>query len=156
MKNLSAVFAICLLIISCSEAEKEKKGDTEVSEKKQEQTSSTYNPDRGEGKYNEQNVVLASINPLQGKKGEEVAGTKCFACHKITGEKLVGPGWKGVTTRRKPYWILNFITNPDPMIDKDPKVQAQLETCLVRMPNQNLNDEEAKQVLEFMRMNDSK
>ena len=40
------------------------------------------------------------------------------------------------------------------MIDKDPQVQAQLEICLVRMPNQNLNDTEARQVLEFMRKND--
>jgi hypothetical protein len=46
---------------------------------------------------------------------------------------------------------MNFITNPDPMIDKDPKVQAQLEICLVRMPNQSLNDDEARSVLEYMR-----
>jgi len=40
------------------------------------------------------------------------------------------------------------------MIDKDPAVQAQLELCLVRMPNQNLVDTEARQVLEYMRKND--
>ena len=50
---------------------------------------------------------------------------------------------------------MNFITNPDPMIDKDPALQAQLELCLVRMPNQNLNDEDARKVVEFMRQNDS-
>ena len=42
-----------------------------------------------------------------------------------TEEKLVGPGWKGVSERRTPQWIMNFITNPDPMIDKDPELQAQ-------------------------------
>ena len=72
----------------------------------------------------------------------------------MTEEKLVGPGWKGVTQRRKPEWIMNFITNPDPMIDKDPAVQAQLELCLVRMPNQNLSDTEARAMLELMRKND--
>ena len=66
-------------------------------------------------------------------------------------EKLVGPGWEGVTKRRKPEWIMNFITNPDPMIDKDPELQAQLELCLVRMPNQNVTDQEAREILEFMR-----
>jgi hypothetical protein len=50
---------------------------------------------------------------------------------------------------------MNFITNPDPMIDKDPEVQAQLELCLVRMPNQSLADEDARQIVEFMRKNDS-
>lgn len=66
----------------------------------------------------------------------------------------VGPGWKGVTTRRTAEWILNFITNPDPMIDKDPEAQAMLELCLVRMPNQNLTDEEALNIFEYMRKND--
>jgi pyruvate-formate lyase-activating enzyme len=33
-------------------------------------------------------------------------------------------------------------------------LQAQLEICLVRMPNQNLADEEARKILEFMRQND--
>ncbi len=47
--------------------------------------------------------------------------------------------------------IMNFITNPDPMIDKDPEVQAQLEICLVRMPNQGLKDDEARSILEYMR-----
>lgn len=49
---------------------------------------------------------------------------------------------------------MNFITNPDPMIDKDPEVQAQLEICLVRMPNQGLADAEARSILEYMRKND--
>ena len=49
---------------------------------------------------------------------------------------------------------MNFVTNTAEMIDKDPKVQAQLELCLVRMPNQTLTDEEARHLLEFMRKND--
>jgi hypothetical protein len=49
---------------------------------------------------------------------------------------------------------MNFITNPDPMIDKDPKLQAQLELCLLRMPNQSLSDADARNILEFMRKND--
>lgn len=50
---------------------------------------------------------------------------------------------------------MNFITNPDAMIDKDPAVQAQLELCLVRMPNQSLTDTDARNLLEFMRRNDA-
>jgi mono/diheme cytochrome c family protein len=88
------------------------------------------------------------------EKGKTAANTKCVSCHKLTGEKLVGPGWKGVTDRHAPHWIMNFITNPDPMIDKDPEVQAQLELCLVRMPNQNLEETEARSIVEYMRQND--
>ena len=113
----------------------------------------SYDPKRGEGKFD--TVELgATLDQALAKKGEEVAGVKCASCHKTTDEKLVGPGWKGVTERRKPEWIMNFITNPDPMIDKDPELQAQLEICLVRMPNQGVGDDEARQILEFMRKND--
>ena len=77
-----------------------------------------------------------------------------MSCHKLSDERLVGPGWKGVTERQTPHWIMNFITNPDPMLDVDPELQSQLEMCLVRMPNQNLSDTDAREVLEFMRKND--
>lgn len=50
--------------------------------------------------------------------------------------------------------IMNFITNTDEMLNKDPEAQAQLEICLVRMPNQSLSDDEARNLLEFMRKND--
>jgi mono/diheme cytochrome c family protein len=113
-----------------------------------------YDPKRGEGKFNESNVTVGALDAAMATKGEAIASTKCFSCHKLTDEKLVGPGWKGVSQRKTPYWIMNFITNPDPMIDKDPEVQAQLELCLVRMPNQNLADEDARQIVEFMRKND--
>ena len=89
-------------------------------------------------------------------KGSAVYDVKCNACHKLTADKLVGPGWKGVTDRRKPEWIMNFITNTDVMIAKDTAAQAMVEKCMVRMPNQHLNDDEARNVLEFMRKNDGK
>ena len=110
----------------------------------------SYDPKRGEGKFTSENVHLdASLNTTMADAGEKIVGTKCAACHKLTAEKLVGPGWKGVTERRKPEWIMNFITNPDPMIDKDPAVQSLLELCLVRMPNQSLTDDDARNILEL-------
>ncbi len=116
--------------------------------------TSNYDPKRGEGKYDDKNVDVTKFDGALASEGKKVAETKCLSCHKMTDEKLVGPGWKGVTTRRLPHWIMNFITNPDPMIDKDPEVQAQLELCLVRMPNQNLAENEARSILEYMRQND--
>ena len=65
--------------------------------------------------------------------------------------RVVGPGWKGITTRREPAWIMNMILNIDVMLSDDPEAQKLLEQCLVRMPNQNLSKEEGREVLEFMR-----
>jgi hypothetical protein len=47
-----------------------------------------------------------------------------------------------------------MITNVEMMLEKDPEAQKLLEQCLVRMPNQNISKDEARQVLEYMRSND--
>ena len=114
---------------------------------------SSYDPERGEGKFKDVQLE-ASLDAALAEKGEKAYELKCASCHKLTEEKLVGPGWAGVTSRHKPEWILNFMTNTDQMLDKDPKAQAMLEICMVRMPNQNLTDEDAMGLLEFMRKND--
>lgn len=87
-------------------------------------------------------------------EGKSIYDVKCSACHKLTNEKLIGPGWKGVTQRRQPAWIMNMATNVDMMLEQDPEAQRLLEECIVRMPNQNLTKDEARHVLEFMRSND--
>lgn len=110
----------------------------------------SYDPNRGEGKFTKVELG-ATLDAKMADEGEKVYSVKCSSCHKTTDEKLVGPGWKGVTSRHSPEWIMNFITNTDEMLNKDPKAQAQLEICLVRMPNQNLSDDEARHLYEFMR-----
>ena len=112
-----------------------------------------YDPNRGVGNFTKVDLGT-KLDGAMALGGEKIYGVKCAGCHKVSDEKLVGPGWKGVSERHKPEWIMNFITNTDEMINKDPKVQAQLEICLVRMPNQNLADNDARQLLEFMRKND--
>ncbi|MGZ5221144.1 MAG: c-type cytochrome [Chitinophagaceae bacterium] len=86
--------------------------------------------------------------------GKGIYELKCQACHRLTDERLVGPGWKGVTVKREPHWIINMITNVEMMLEKDPEAQKLLEQCLVRMPNQNISKDESRQIVEFMRSND--
>ena len=111
-----------------------------------------YDPKRGEGKFHD--VKLGPLDESKAKLGSALFQVKCAPCHKLTDERLVGPGWAGVTERNSPEWIMNFITNPDAMIDVDPKLQTQLEICLVRMPNQSLSDDDARNLVEYMRQND--
>jgi hypothetical protein len=98
--------------------------------------------------------ITHPLNASWVNEGKGIYELKCQACHKLNNEKIVGPGWQGVTKRRKPEWIMNMITNVDMMLEKDPEAQRMLEECLVRMPNQNLNKDEARKVLEFQRNND--
>jgi mono/diheme cytochrome c family protein len=151
---VAACAAIVSMVTACGGGDKSGSTGTDAPPKSMVQKPEEYDPKRGEGKHNESNVTVGALDAAMATKGEAMAGTKCTSCHKLTEEKLVGPGWKGVTSRHTPYWIMNFITNPDPMINKDPAVQAQLELCLVRMPNQSLTDDDARNILEFMRKND--
>lgn len=87
-------------------------------------------------------------------RGKGIYEMKCSACHRLTAQRVVGPGFSGVTERRQPEWIMNMITNTDAMLEQDPQAQALLEECLTRMPNQNVSVGDARDILEFLYDND--
>lgn len=147
------VLSAALVFSSCNSDSDSNTGNADSSAATTDNNLST--DPKGVGKF--RNVELT--HPLDEKMvadGKIVYDVKCQSCHKLTDERLVGPGWKGVTDRRTPEWIMNFVTNVDEMLEKDTAAQRQLEVCLVRMPNQNLSDAEARNVLEYMRKNDGK
>jgi len=161
LKHLLAVAsATAIFIVSCnSGSQKSNEGTTsENSSAAKTDTGSSAsagNEKTGVGKF--QHVELT--HPLDQKmvaSGKSVYELKCASCHKLTDEKLVGPGWKGVTDRRAPEWIMNFVTNTEEMLEKNQQAKNLYEICLVKMPNQNLSDDDARSILEFQRNNDGK
>ena len=156
MKQLVIILFMSIFFVACggnADSNTTSSETTSSDSKKTENANPSYDPERGEGKFT--NVEVGEkLDVAMAAAGEKVYGVKCSSCHKLTSEKLVGPGWTGVTDRHTAEWIMNFATNTDAMLDKDPKAQAQLEICLVRMPNQNLADADARALYEFMRKND--
>jgi cytochrome c5 len=153
MKRYSIVATIVLsigfFVFSCKEGVKKDPAPVDVQDltKNQPETHGT--------EIKESEVTITHpLNADWVSGGKAIYELKCQSCHRLTEEKLVGPGWKGVTQRRTPAWILNMITNVEMMLEKDPEAQKLLESCLVRMPNQNLMIEDARKVLEFQRSND--
>lgn len=153
MKKILIITGIAALIFGCGSSDSEKKDESAAETKSPASEAPKSDVNRGIGKFTKVEVSPA-LNTKMADAGLKVFDVKCSACHKLTEEKLVGPGWKGVTSRRTPEWVMNFATNVDEMLAKDPEAQAQLEICLVRMPNQNLTDDDARHVYEFMRKND--
>ena len=153
---LAAIFSCTILIYAaCGNSG----GDDNTSGDSADNASNTAGTEgtdpKGIGKF--RNVELT--HPLDENmvaSGKNVYEVKCASCHKLSDERIVGPGWKGVTDRRTPEWIMNFVTNVDEMLEKDTASQTMLEQCLVRMPNQGLSDDDARHVLEYMRKNDGK
>jgi mono/diheme cytochrome c family protein len=151
MKKTIMILSIAVGLYACSGNASKK--ETPGAEAASETGTPAYDTARGAGKFT--NVTInPTLDKAMADAGLKVYDVKCASCHKLSEEKLVGPGWKGVTGRHKAEWIMNFATNPDEMLQKDAKAQAMLEVCLVRMPNQNLSDEEARNAYEFMRKND--
>lgn len=154
-KAMKKMFAITMLIIACYACGNQNASTTKAPGS---ETATNGNPDydphRGEGKFKKVDIAT-TIDTKMVEAGNKIYTVKCSACHKLTSEKLVGPGWKGVTKKLTAEWIMNFVTNTDAMLNKDPEAQAQLEICLVRMPNQNVSDDDARNIYEFMRNNDA-
>lgn len=157
MKKFLIVSGLAALFLACGGGE-EKKSESAASSPASAEPSASAPASGGDASKGIGKFTKVEISPTLDAKmaeaGQAVYDVKCSACHKLTDERLVGPGWKGVTSRRTPEWIMNFATNVDEMLAKDADAQAQLEICLVRMPNQNLTDDDARHVLEFMRKND--
>jgi len=96
-------------------------------------------------------IELGEINIEMAKKGEESYKLKCAACHKLD-ERFVGPAQRYTVDRRTPEYILNMILNPDEMTKKHPTGQKMLAEYLAPMTNMNLTLDQAKEVLEYLRV----
>lgn len=92
-----------------------------------------------------------SIDNALAEKGAATFKQKCTACHK-TNARLIGPAMQGIYERRHPAWVLNIMLNPTQMLKEDPTAIALLkEYNNVLMLNQNLTQEEARSIAEYLR-----
>jgi cytochrome c len=155
MKKL-ILFIVSGLLVGCAPDKPKQESESYEDIHGESKTNAvTENADPGKGIGQITSVTLNT--PLEQDRigrGKAVYEMKCSACHQLTDQRVVGPGWKDVTKRRKPEWIMNMVTNVEVMLDKDPEAQKLLELCLTRMPNQNVSVGDARDVLEFMRQND--
>jgi cytochrome c551/c552 len=141
-----------LLLLSCNNNADDKSNSTTASTAKtREQSENEVHSDKIEP------AEILLTTPLKAEwvtEGNSIYEMKCQSCHRLNEERIVGPGWKGITEKREPAWIMNMITNVDMMLENDPEAQKLLEQCMVRMPNQHLSKDEARKILELMRSND--
>jgi cytochrome c551/c552 len=155
MKKLIYLGVLTLMAVACnnSNTDNSKSNEPAVTPTETSGGNPSYDPKRGEGPFTKVDIS-ATLDVAKADAGQKVYAVKCSACHKLTDEKLVGPGWKGVTSRHTAEWIMNFVTNTNVMLDSDLVAQQLMVICVSRMPNQNLSDEDARSILELMRKND--
>ncbi|HRG89964.1 MAG TPA: cytochrome c [Chitinophagales bacterium] len=148
----SLVVLLALFIYSCGNNNKTDESQTSEPPKSMIEDPK---PDDGQGIGKFKNVELGAVDEKKAANGQTVFEAKCSACHNTTDVKKVGPGLAGITQRRQAAWILNMITNPQEMTQKDPTGKKLLEEHLTQMTFQDVSDEQAKEMLEYFRQQDA-
>lgn len=154
----TSVITLAIFFFSACGNDAPPPGTKEKQESKTEEPAEKEVPQsikEGKGLGEITNVKLTDpLNESMVAQGKAIYEMKCASCHKLGDNRVVGPGFQGITNNRKPEWIMNMITNTDVMLDEDPEAQKLLEECLTRMPNQNVSIGDARSILEFLRKND--
>ena len=101
------------------------------------------------------NVILEDkVNISMANSGEKLFNQLCTSCH-IINEDYIGPAMSGILDRRSPEWIMNMILNPIQMLEEDPiAIELLQKYNFEYMYDQNLLEEEAREILEYFRLLD--
>lgn len=157
MKKVFLFLALGAFMASCGGKKEEKKDGFEVSrtktEEKKAETSEGVPVDldnKGVGPI--KNLDFPDeIDQEMAARGQAKFDAICVACHMVD-QRMIGPAMKGVYERRSPEWVMNMILNPDGMLKEDPIAKALLkEYNNAIMLDQNLTEEEARDVAEYLR-----
>lgn len=157
MRRIVTVLALGGLLMACGEKKEEKKEGFEMNRAKKEvkkEVASEGVPvdmdNKGVGPFTDV-TFPDEINAEMAAAGEAKFQAICTACH-MAEKRMIGPALKGVYERRSPEWVMNMIINPDGMLKEDPIAKALLkEYNNAIMLNQNLSEEETRNVAEYLR-----
>ncbi len=157
MKKIFLFLAVGAIMASCGGKKEEKKDGFEVSRTKTEEKKAEDGggvpvdlDNKGVGPI--KNVDFPDeIDQEMAARGQAKFDAICVACHMVD-QRMIGPAMKGVYERRSPEWVMNMILNPDGMLKEDPIAKALLkEYNNAIMLDQNLTEEEARDVAEYLR-----
>lgn len=151
-KSLVAAIVISFGLFACGGGDSSSSDSSSTSAKPESMIKKKVDPMQDKGVGPVTSITIdPEINQEMAARGEEVYVKMCTACHKAT-ERFIGPAPQGILERRTPEWIMNMILNPDQMV----KENAQAKKLLMEyngspMANQNLTEEQARDVLEYFR-----
>lgn len=95
-------------------------------------------------------VKLEAIDQAKAEAGRVLFESKCSACHKLA-DKYVGPPLGDATLRRSPTYLMNMMLNPDGMYAKHPTARQLLAEYMTQMPNLGLTQDQAREIVEYLR-----
>lgn len=81
----------------------------------------------------------------------------CNSCHTM-GRKGAGPNLEGLTERREEQWIIDWVHNPQGMIDSgdEQAVQLKSEWPTMMAPYSHLSDDDVRDIIAFLQAEEAK
>jgi cytochrome c len=95
-------------------------------------------------------VEPGPIDAALAERGEDIYEMNCLSCHRME-DRFVGPPLGEVLTRRTPTYVLNMIMNPLEMTQRHPTAKALVPEYMSIMPYQNVSQDDALAILEYLR-----
>lgn len=95
--------------------------------------------------------VATKQSPAAARGEEAFHRGGCSGCH-VVGKVSSGPDLTGALLRHEngEKWVFDFIKAPEKMYN-DPYVDAMIKAFNLRMPNQNMKDNEVKDIIDYMK-----
>ncbi|MEQ8813105.1 MAG: c-type cytochrome [Imperialibacter sp.] len=150
LKAFIFALPLSIILVSCGETKKKDISDFQAKPTEQE-TAKASDPLENKGIGPVKSITLGEVDQALADAGKAIFDANCTACHKVD-KKFIGPSPKDILSRRSPEWVMNMILNPEVMIQEDPiGKQLLAEANGAPMANQNLTEEQARQVLEYFR-----
>lgn len=123
---------------------------TESTAQTEEQGLTDFELEHGIGPITERVNIGDEIDDDLLTKGRNIYEMKCEMCHNMEG-RMVGPALGDVMERRSPEFVMNFILNPSGMTREHPVGQELLQEYMTVMPFQNVKEDEARAIVEYLR-----
>ncbi|HUL50264.1 MAG TPA: cytochrome c [Gemmatimonadales bacterium] len=79
---------------------------------------------------------------------------QCGGCHDFGRHQATGPDLQGVTERRSPEWLHDWLKNPE--AQDDPTARALRKQFGSQMPNMHLTDQDVDDLIAFLAQQDQK
>lgn len=95
-------------------------------------------------------IDLGPIMQDRVERGRNIYQMKCEMCHSMD-TRMVGPALRDVMDRRSPEFVMNMILNPGEMANRHPEGQKMLREYMNIMPFQNVQENEARDIVDYLR-----
>lgn len=148
--KLATILILSILLLALQACSGDSADRPSGADQSEEQTLSEFELEHGIGPITANIEISEELNPDKINQGRNIFEMKCEMCHNMEG-RMVGPPLGEITELRSPEFLMNMILNPGGMAREHPVGQELLREYMTVMPFQNVKEDEARAIVEYLR-----